>query len=48
MESWGESPTPFERLSDIGCPVLGIFGEEDQNPSLEDMEELDAELTSAW
>ena len=45
MESWGEGPTPFERLSDIACPVLGIFGEEDQNPSLEDMEKLDAELT---
>jgi len=45
MESWGEGPTPFERLSNIACPVLGIFGEEDHNPSLEDMEKLDAELT---
>lgn len=42
---WGDSPTPFERTADIHCPLQGHFGEEDQNPSPEDMRKLDAELT---
>lgn len=42
---WGESPTPFERTAEISCPIQGHFGETDQNPSLEDMAKLDAELT---
>jgi len=42
---WGESPTPFERTAQISCPVQGHFGETDQNPTLEDMAKLDAELT---
>ena len=42
---WGESPTPFERTPQISCPVQGHFGETDQNPTLEDMAKLDAELT---
>jgi carboxymethylenebutenolidase len=42
---WGESPTPFERTAQIGCPIQGHFGETDQNPTLDDMAKLDAELT---
>ncbi len=42
---YGEGPTTFERLANIKCPVLGFFGEEDQNPTPEDMRKMDAELT---
>ena len=44
-EAWGDGPTAFERSSGISCPVMGSFGTEDGNPSPEDMEKLDAELT---
>ena len=43
--SWGDGPTPFERFANTYCPVLGLFGEEDANPSPEDMKRLDAEYT---
>jgi carboxymethylenebutenolidase len=42
---WGDGPTPFERTAEIRCPIQGHFGETDQNPTLEDMAKLDAELT---
>jgi carboxymethylenebutenolidase len=42
---WGEGPTPFERTVQISCPIQGHFGETDQNPTLEDMAKIDAELT---
>ena len=42
---WGEGPSPFERTAEIGCPIMGHFGEEDKNPSPEDVRKLDAELT---
>lgn len=46
MTALGENiPSPFERTPDIACPLLFHFGEEDQNPSPEDMAKLDAELT---
>ena len=45
MRSWGAGPSPFERTAEIHCPILGHFGEEDQNPSPADMKRLDAELT---
>jgi carboxymethylenebutenolidase len=45
MVPWGEGPAPFERTADIHCPLLGLFGEEDANPSPADMRKLDAELT---
>jgi len=41
----GEGPSPFERTDQITCPVLGHFGQEDVNPSPEDVGKLDAELT---
>jgi carboxymethylenebutenolidase len=43
--AWGEGPSPFERTAEIRCPILGHFGEEDKNPSPQDMRELDSELT---
>jgi carboxymethylenebutenolidase len=42
---WGETPTPFELTAQISSPIQGHFGETDQNPSLDDMVKLDAELT---
>jgi len=44
-EAWGEGPTPFERLANTYCPVLGLFGEDDLDPSPKLMREIDAELT---
>lgn len=41
--SWGNGPTPFERIANTYCPILGLFGEKDANPSPEDMKKLDAE-----
>ncbi len=45
MVPWGEGPPPFEGTERIQCPVLGLFGEDDPNPSPADVEKLDAELT---
>ena len=45
MVPWGEGPSPFDRTAEIHCPLLGLFGEEDTNPSPADMRKLDAELT---
>jgi carboxymethylenebutenolidase len=44
MRSWGEGPTVFERLRNIRCPVIGFFGNEDKNPSPEEVDQIDAEL----
>ena len=45
-ENWGTDPlpTPFERLADAYCPILGFFGEDDKDPNPEQMRELSAEL----
>ena len=43
--AWGDGPTPFERLKDISCPVIGFFGRDDVNPSPADVDKLSAELT---
>jgi carboxymethylenebutenolidase len=45
MVPWGEGPAPFDLTKDINAPVLGLFGEEDPNPSPADVAKLDAELT---
>jgi carboxymethylenebutenolidase len=45
MVPWGEGPAPFARTDRIGCPVLGLFGRDDTNPSPADVDKLDAELT---
>ena len=47
FNSQGEGPSPFERLGDIACPVMGFFGNEDSNPSPEDVNKIDAALTAA-
>jgi carboxymethylenebutenolidase len=45
MQPWGIGPSPWERTAEIHCPILGHFGEEDENPSPADMRKLDGELT---
>jgi len=40
----GDGPAPIELTANITSPVLGLFGEEDQNPTPEDVEKLEAEL----
>jgi carboxymethylenebutenolidase len=44
FSAWGDGKSPFERTSQIHCPIMGHFGEDDQNPSPADMRKLDAEL----
>jgi carboxymethylenebutenolidase len=45
FEAWGEGEAPFDRLRRLRCPVIGFFGSEDRNPSPQDADKLDAELT---
>ena len=46
FKPWGlPSPTPFERLIDLHCPVMGFFGNDDVNPSAADVDRIDGELT---
>ena len=45
MVSWGEGTPPFELTADIGCPVMGLFGEDDPNPNPTDVAKIDDELT---
>lgn len=45
MVPWGEGQSPFDRTAEIHCPLIGLFGEEDADPSPADMRKLDAELT---
>lgn len=39
--------TPIELAADIRCPVVGFFGNEDQNPTPADVDDYDAALTEA-
>jgi carboxymethylenebutenolidase len=45
MTPWGDGPPPFDQTDRIGCPILGIFGEDDGNPNPADVAKIDAELT---
>jgi carboxymethylenebutenolidase len=45
MVPWGDGPAPFDETAKIGCPIMGLFGEEDGNPNPADVAKLDAELT---
>jgi carboxymethylenebutenolidase len=40
----GGPPTPFERSAGIQCPVMGNFGETDQNPTPANVQTIQAEL----
>lgn len=45
MKAWGVARSPFERSQDIRCPMIGFFGNDDANPSPDDVNAIDAELT---
>jgi carboxymethylenebutenolidase len=35
---------PIDYTTDLSCPLLGIFGEEDKNPTPEQVAQLEGEL----
>lgn len=41
------TPPVIELTGNIPCPVIGFFGNEDQNPSPEDVDDISAALTAA-
>ncbi len=46
MKGWGEgNPPPIELSGNIKCPVIGFFGNDDQNPSPADVARIDEEFT---
>ena len=45
MGNWGPGDTPFSMAANINCPMLFHFGSIDGNPSVEDRDKFDAELT---
>lgn len=45
MKALGDGPSPFERTAGIECPILGLFGADDTNPSPADTAKISAELT---
>ena len=40
-----EMDSPFDHTQNIKCPVIGFFGNDDQNPSPADVDTIDAEMT---
>ena len=44
LKDWGGPPTPFDRTANIQCPIMGNFGEQDQNPTVDDVRNIEAEL----
>jgi carboxymethylenebutenolidase len=45
FSAWGEGgPTAFERLPALRCPVVGFYGNDDTNPSPEQVDRIRAEL----
>jgi carboxymethylenebutenolidase len=42
----GGAPAPITLAANIRCPVLGVFGNDDQNPSPEDVDAYQAALDS--
>ena len=42
---WGEGKAPLDEVAKVSAPIIGFFGNDDQNPSPELVEKLSAELT---
>jgi carboxymethylenebutenolidase len=42
----GDGPAPIDLLRNIQCPVIGFFGNDDQNPSPADVDRIAATLRS--
>lgn len=46
FKAWGNGDAPpFDKLGDLRGPVLGFYGNDDENPSPEDVAKTDAKLT---
>ncbi|MEJ2360406.1 MAG: dienelactone hydrolase family protein [Gammaproteobacteria bacterium] len=45
MIPWGDGPSPFSLTERLNCPILYHFGDDDTNPSPEDRQKLEQELT---
>ncbi len=45
FQSKGGGPSPFAASDRILCPVMGFFGKDDVNPSPDDMDRVEAELS---
>jgi carboxymethylenebutenolidase len=43
----GEGPSPVDRIPNITARVMGFFGNDDKNPSPEDIDAIDAAMTKA-
>ncbi|MEY2936595.1 MAG: hypothetical protein RL033_7344 [Pseudomonadota bacterium] len=41
------NPAPIEQAAHIRCPLIGFFGDEDQNPTPGDVDDYSAALTAA-
>ena len=41
------NPPPIDLAANISCPVIGFFGNDDENPSPEDVSDIGAALTKA-
>ena len=42
----GDGPSPLEQTANIGCPMLGLFGVEDANPTPDDVAKMESKLTT--
>ena len=42
--AFGDGPTPFDHTKDIHVPLLGLFGEDDPNPTPSDVEKIRQQL----
>jgi len=45
MVPWGDRPSPYDLSDKIGCPILGLFGDDDPNPSPSDVARISSELS---
>lgn len=40
-----DGPAPFDLIKNVKCPVIGFFGNDDKNPSPDDVNKIDVEMT---
>ncbi|MEE2655820.1 MAG: dienelactone hydrolase family protein [Pseudomonadota bacterium] len=45
FSSWGDGPSVFDRFNCLKCRVHGFYGNEDKNPSPDDVNRFDKRLT---
>ncbi len=44
FKAWGDGPPPIEYGANINCPLLGLYGNDDTNPSPQDVDKIAATL----